>query len=136
MDYRWSIVTAYKDEKITYKCALNVFKPTEIEFDVPIKAEEFDPTLYFKNPEVFQQEFNKLTAQKDAELEVAVQPYLPTAEDITTLLNIFNVEDNEDNRLSCMEILEKNNKSKTKGNTKNIIALYNMAVEELKSFFE
>ena len=135
-DFRWSIVTAYKDDKITYKCALNVFQPTEIEFDVPVKAADFDPTLYFQNPEIYQQEYEKLTATKDAALAEAALPYIPTAEDITKLLSIFNVEDDEENRASCLEILEKNNKSKTKGDTKNIIALYNMEVEELKSFFE
>jgi hypothetical protein len=118
MDYRWSIVTAYKANSITYKCALNVFKPANIEFDVPIKAEEFNLEEYLSltMPDylTYKKAYDNLTAQKDAAMEEYNQPYVPTEADVITLINIFNVEDNEDNRASCLEILEKNSKGQKK----------------------
>ena len=139
MDYRWSIVTAYSGNKITYKCALNVFKPANIEFDVPVKAEEFNLEEYLavSMPDypTYKKALDTLTAQKDAAMEEFNQPYVPTEADVTTLIGIFNVEDNEDNRASCMDILEKNAKGQMKSGAHRITEEYEDQCEELLGYF-
>lgn len=139
MDYRWSIVTAYKGNTITYKCALNVFKPINVEFDVPVKAEEFNLEEYLMTtmPDylVYKKALEQLTAQKDMALEEFNQPYVPTDADVTTLINIFNVEDNEDSRASCLEILEKNTKGQMKAGAHRITEEFNDQCEELLEYF-
>jgi hypothetical protein len=139
MDYRWSIVTAYKGNTITYKCALNVFKPANIEFDVPVKAEDFNYENYLSKtiPDyvTYKKAFDQLTAQRDAAMEEYNQPYVPTEADVSTLINIFNVEDNEDNRASCLDILEKNAKGQKKAGSHRITEEYDDACEELLEFF-
>lgn len=139
MDYRWSIVTAYKGNTITYKCALNVFKPANIEFDVPVKAEDFNYEDYLSKiiPDyvTYKKAFDQLTAQRDAAMEEYNQPYVPTEADVSTLIDIFNVEDNEDNRASCLDIFEKNTKGQKKAGAHRITEEYDDACEELLEFF-
>lgn len=138
-DYRRSIVTAYKGNQISYKCALNVFKPVNIEFDVPVVKQEFDLDSYLqstmKDYTVYKKAYQQLEAERDKELALANQPYQPTDHEVNVLIDIFNVENTSENRESCADILIKNNK----GHNQRAINIANETfednVEELLSYF-
>lgn len=139
-DYRRSIVTAYTDKwNVTYKCALNVFKPVNIEFDVPVVKQEFDMDSYLQKNlddyEVYIKALDQLKAERDKALAQAQQPYQPTEHDINSLIDILNVENTDENRWICISLLEKNGKSRYDLNINIINDTFEEQAQELLSYF-
>jgi len=118
-DHRWSIVTAYTTKgTLSYKCALNVFKPVNIEFDVPVIQQEFDMESYLqknmKDYTVYKKALQTLEASRDAKLAQLQQPYAPTQAEVDALIDIFNVESTDEVKAICTDILSKNGKDRNK----------------------
>jgi len=99
MPHLWSIVTAYKtDWTIDYKCALNVFKPMNIEFDVPVEVEEgFTREQYYKNNWIDYEEAKKQIQDVKSQYKVAIESVWQEIEIneeeknyLKQLLNIFD----------------------------------------------
>jgi len=139
-DYRWSIVTAYNTAgKIDYLCALNVFKPVNVEFKVTTKAETINYSEYLKEHmqdyATYEKALDKLRQEKESKLGEVTGDYFPTPEEIGQLVAIFNVEDNEENRQQCYNLLAKDTKNKQTANIKAIENHYDAAAEELLSYF-
>lgn len=112
LNCRWSIVTAYTDSwNITYKCALNIFKPILAEFDVPVKKEAFDMQWYIKTMwidyDTYMANYDAIETRRDEALYGIMLWHDATDEDINGLLDIFNVENNEDNVSVCKDLLDK-----------------------------
>lgn len=138
-DFRWSIVTAYKANSIAYKCALNVFKPINIEFNVPVTQEEFDEGAYLTQtmPDyaTYEKAYNQLLLKRNAEIELLNEEYVPAPEEIEALLNIFNVEQTPDNTQACNDLLVKGYKWRRASMLETIDDTFEMEVKELQSFF-
>jgi hypothetical protein len=111
MDYRWSIVTAYKGNTINYKCALNVFKPVNMEFNIPVTQEQFDLEHYMKmygqDYTLYNKQYTTLESQRDLQLEVLANEQEPSDDEMAKLIEIFNVDATEENLSVVYSLLKK-----------------------------
>jgi len=140
LDYRWSIVTAYDAKGINYKCALNVFKPVNMEFNIPVKQEPFDLAGYMKafgwDYETYSRAYKTLENDRDEKLLELQQTYTPNQSDIDQMISIFNVEGTPDDITIITKLLTTERNS-SKNLRKNIINdTFADEVEELDSYFE
>lgn len=140
MDYRWSIVTAYSPKWIDYKCALNIFKPVNMEFNIPVTQQEFDVqrymTIYWQDINAYNTEFHRLEMQRDQALQAEEQPYEPSQEDIQKMLDIFNVEWTEDDIAVVTKLLKKDWEGNRKFRLECINNIFKDEIDILKDKYQ
>lgn len=139
IDYRWSIVTAYNAKGVDYKCALNVFKPIKAEFNVKVTTEEFDYDEYLANNmehyHYYQSMKDTLLTEKESEenkIKLKYWTQIFSDESIAEMISIFNVEDNEENRKVCIDLLKKWSKSSMEFELESNEKYYDIKLEELQ----
>lgn len=97
----FSVVTAYKGSVIDYKCALNIFKPINLELDIPVSVEDYSEEDLIAD--VGEETYNTIHAQVDA-LSVRSDPTRLDTH-IQAVLEILNSDDNEENRVAVEELI-------------------------------
>ena len=134
------MVTAYNDKGPTYKCALNVFKPVNIEFDIPVSSEPFDIQRYMK---LFGQDYDsyllaieKITKERDASLQTEHQSFNPTPSDILKMVEIFNVEETPENIQIIEGLLKKEYNKGKEIRQENIHEVYEEAIDNVKDAYQ
>jgi hypothetical protein len=139
MDYRWSIVTAYNTKGTDYKCALNVFKPVKVEYNVPVSTWEFDEEKYLQMYGVDMEWYKSQLAQLDATYEARFDEingdYIPTQEDVNKMLEIFNIEWTPDDIEIINNLLIKQYKQDKWSKISELHTLYKDAVQELQDSY-
>lgn len=139
LDFRWSIVTAYTNKWPQYKCALNVFKPINIEFNVPVSVEEFNMQEYIKQFMLDTREYDKvlenITTEFNRSMAQYEQPFVASEQEVIALLNIMNVENTQENYDICKILIEKNSKDRIKKLKEYTIQKFEEDKEELLSYF-
>ena len=128
--HRWSIVTAYKWKQVDYKCALNIYKPINIEFDIPVKNEWFVISDHIDNKE-YLKDLKELDAQYEAAYEEEDKRNTPTQSDILSLIEIFNVEASEENMTTMSELISDDLKTKKDSRLQRLKTTYELSVQEL-----
>jgi len=140
MDYRWSVVTAYDATSVNYKCALNVFKPVNMEFDIPVRNEEFDVKTYMQmygqDYTQYERAMEKLAKERTEGLTQASIPYEPTAEDIATMITIFNIATTEDNTAVIKSLLIKDSIKAIESRKEDVEEIYEEAVDGVNEAYQ
>lgn len=139
-DYRWSVVTAYdKQNNPTYKCALNVFKPINVEFDIPVWHNEFDLEEYMK---AFGQDYNSYLAEvqmleqeRDKIIQEAELQSEPKDSDIEKMVEIFNVEWTPEDKEVIRWLIISNQKESKKTARRKAEEFFEEHLEDLKEAY-
>ena len=139
MDYRWSIVTAYNNKGTDYKCALNIFKPVNVEYNVPVSVWEFDEEKYLQMYGIDMEWYKSQLAELDAIYETKFNEingdYVPAQEDVNRLLEIFNIEWTPDDIETVNDLLTKQFKQNKWSKIAELHTLYKDAVQELQDSY-
>lgn len=137
--FQWSVVTAYNSNSITYKCALNVFRPINVEFDVSVNVERFDMKKYLEDRQTDFTEFEKtkkgLEDEYNKKREEALKTNPISDDDVKDLIDIFNSDNIDENAEYCKDLLSETYRNK-KNSVLNIINdEYKAKKEEITNFF-
>lgn len=139
-DFRWSVVTAYDKNWPTYKCALNVFKPVNMEFNIPVGNEEFDITEYMRtfwlDYASYERKLKDLEYEYNWGLANLNQTYIPTEADIDSLVQIFNVEWTPEDREVIINLITKDYQSSKKDRKRRLDERYEEAVSDLQEEYQ
>lgn len=105
----FSVVTAYAGDDIKYKCALDIYKPVRLEFDIPVSVEEYDPKSTIAEFELMMKAIENLEKKRDEKLALVEAEWVVNEDNVVEVIGILNVEDCDDNRNMVIDLLQEQN---------------------------
>ena len=109
----FSVVTAYKWDRIDYKCALDIYKPVRIELDIPVSVEARDEEKFYretiKEYALMNKAIENLAKKRDEKLMALSVEWVVNENNVNELMSIMNVEDNEENAKIIIDLLDEQN---------------------------